>query len=312
MGLSEVADAVDARPTCVSIAGQSHVRVGKVNQDAAGSWLFNPASPTPPTVAGSATSWPMNEEWMSSLMEAAGASPGQFVALAVSDGHGSARYDRSDRGSAIAVWLALQVAAVAASRMADITLNRKDWLEVEVPRRLVAQWRRFVLEDAGDQSDGDMTDDTIRRYGATILGCVVTADAAAFWQLGDGEMTIVGANGKVERPLPEIEKMFGTETRSLCLPDAVGDCRVSARFDHDLDEAEIVLATDGLPNSYPTDDDYDEFLLGALERRSGLGPSFRNSLIRWMGRASSHSGDDVSIAMSGTLRTKTTKERINE
>lgn len=286
-----------SRRDCIamSLAGQSHLRVGRVNQDAAALWVWDPESPSPPRCAGSAAAWGPKDSLSVALADLAGELDTPFIAAAVSDGHGSAMYDRSDRGSAFAVWLSLHLSLLVTAKSAEAGSSATKWLGSEGTQQLVSQWRELAEQDLSEMVDTRDPHELVDRYGATLLGCVVSGQVTAFWQIGDGDMVVLDHDGLVRRPTPLTEVFLGTATNSLCEAGAEDRFRVWVEHGPPAKGETVILASDGIANSFADDTGFDEFVVAAMRRASQLGNSFESALQRWIARSSCFSGDDVSI-----------------
>jgi hypothetical protein len=219
---------------------------------------------------------------------------------AVADGHGGARYVRSQRGSQLAVdavieHLAPVLAAAPASRL----------LQREIPA-LVERWRSAVDADhrarpfTGEErarAGGAALDGEPRHaYGATLLMAVVSDEGIELAQIGDGDV-LVRAHGFATRPVPGDPRLVAGETTSLCLDTAVDDFRfawVPASAEPDV----VVLATDGYGNSFADP----EWWHGVIDDLAGFvaDNDFAQLAERfpsWLAESAFVGGDDVSAAL---------------
>ena len=287
----------------ISMAGQLHVRDGRPNQDAAGFLRHSRGLGLVPILTGSIIDSALCGDLVESLRNRSESTSPEFCALAVSDGHGGKKYDRSERGSALAVCLMLHVAVLGAIRLCSEQPGTKDWLLYEVPRHLVRQWKQHVLQDDSSQgchpaSTVEDNDAIIQRYGATILGALTTDKGSVFWQLGDGDLILVNDNGVVSHPIDRQSDYIGTETDSLCLDSAEGAFRVSVQIGESHRDSLILLATDGVANSFIDDDAFQSFVRAISEYARGpRRETLSSSVPRWIARCSSYSGDDVSLSV---------------
>src|SRR5215510_1699775 len=182
-----------------SVRGYSHIREGLPNQDAI--------------------------RWEPK------AYPNDYAILAVSDGHGSHKSFRSDKGSKIAIDVAVSVLleyrniGVATKNLSIL----KDVAEEKLPKEIVRQWREGVennykclpfseeeinrLERLGGPNSRKMVeDDPYIAYGATLIAILVTESFLFFLQIGDGDIITVAESGQAVRPLTGDERLFGNET----------------------------------------------------------------------------------------------------
>ncbi len=275
-----------ARPWRVigcSVRGASHVRSGLENQDAIG-WF-------PPNGWG-----------------------GQMV-LAVADGHGSAKSFRSAIGSELAVAVALDYGAellAAAPSLAELSLV-KDRLEQEIPHRIVFEWRRRVGQHFDEspfteaelgrltERDGAKAADLVRRdpylaYGSTLITVVAMASFLAFWQIGDGDVVTVSADGRVGRPLRGDERLIANETTSLCSDDAWRLFRVAI---YGTTTPMILVSSDGFANSFADEAGFFQFGSDVLRIVVNEGLDAVNEMLPgWLEEMTRRgSGDDISLGM---------------
>lgn len=250
--------------------GASHVRTNKPNQDSVGTLsLIN----------------------------------GLVHILAVSDGHGSERYFRSDTGSKLAIKVARQVCEQFFDPI-PISSDIKTRLD-NLVRKIVYTWREEVRAhwekfpfDESEESLLKNPDHIEAAYGATLLVSIITPNYAIFLQLGDGDIILIDSNKKIIQPI-ELEKgMLGTETHSLCEQDAEKFWRISVIGFQDSPRF-ILLSTDGYANSYPSNNSFFN-MVGELYQEicdHGLGPIL-DSLPTWLAETTAQgSGDDISVAL---------------
>jgi serine/threonine protein phosphatase PrpC len=245
-----------------SVKGASHVRSGLPNQDAI-KWYFGDPK---------CTDLP--------------------VILAVSDGHGSAKSFRSDRGSHFAVDTAIQVIKDfflnSEGQVGDfISVLKDSSVERVLPQRIVTEWRNAIKKDLGlSENDEEkltnkpnFTDEEkeilVRKeeaawqavknnnflaYGATLLAVLVTEYFIVYIQLGDGDILEVDSEGNTTRPLERDPKLIANETTSLCMDKAWNEFQVHIElYPKNTPKqmpALILVATDGYSNSFSTDEGF--------------------------------------------------------
>lgn len=234
---------------------------------------------------------------------------GAPLIMAVADGHGSAVHARSHLGSRFAVDLFVQEARLFASLAQPRGEERPPslaWLmryaEYAFPRQLVSAWREKVLgnwERTSAPGEPPVSEEEkLLLYGSTFVGAVLTPRVFAAWQLGDGELTLVGEDGRVSVPLAPKEADLGDETESLCTPEAW--LRVRTHWAPVTAPSRaprlVALSTDGLSKSFASDKGFRQFVAGLDERLSAEGgESVRAVLPEWLAKASQHSGDDTTL-----------------
>jgi serine/threonine protein phosphatase PrpC len=283
-----------------SVRGATHERDGRTNQDAVRMW--DPRS---------------------------GA---ESLFLAVSDGHGSLRSFRSDRGSAIATNCALRLLQEFERRGgADMPLSSiRRHMQGRWSRDLVAAWHQAVREDVARDPFSpfdfaafpeqpptvkpgvDLPFSAYLAYGATLIVAAVTRRHIIYAQLGDGDILTVRADGRVSRPWPSEHSFFANETISLCSQHAERHFTVKVEPRGAEAPALILLATDGYANCFENDRGF--FRVGAdlLDYLREGGPSFvREKLEPWLRDSSRDgSGDDITVALA--VRRRALSPRVRE
>ena len=250
----------------------------------------------PPEFGGSACAQQVHHE-LTPLLDAT--KPDRGLALAVADGHGGERYDQSHVGSALAVGLALAYCGQILPRFRRGELDNA-WLQNELPRRLAQQWKRLVLSRRDAVSGAQPEPDFVARHGSTLLGALIASEGVLVFQIGDGDAVIVTDQNELLRPVPERRPLLGTETESLSQPDAGAVFRV-AMLPIPTGRIQLVmLATDGIANSFTEPTGFEKFVLDVLHRtanRAVIGYTPGQLVHRTIARCSSFSGDDVSVAL---------------
>jgi serine/threonine protein phosphatase PrpC len=269
-----------------TVPGASHLRAGIPNQDA--------------------------------ILQVRESGRGLPVVVSVSDGHGSDKCFRSDRGSRFAV----QEAAQIVGEFLDASPDLKDRAAIEgrakeyLPPEFVRRWREAVEADLKARPFTEAELETVEKkdgaravklvagnpllaYGATSLTVAVGDSFALYLQLGDGEILNVSASGEVTRPLPEDERLFANETTSLCTRDAEQNFRVRLQQFEGEPPALILLSTDGYVNSFSDSAGFLKVGSDLLEmlRADGF-DSINASLKGWLEEATrSGSGDDCTLGL---------------
>lgn len=291
-----------------SVKGASHVRSGLPNQDAI-RWFPESGIGLP-------------------------------LILAVSDGHGSAKSFRSDRGSRFAVETAIKVIQefFLSSQSSDINFSAlKDAAQRLLPPRLVNEWRKAVNKDLGlsendeekltnkpnftDEEkqilvdkDGEAAWQAVENnyflaYGATVLAVLVTEFFIVYIQLGDGDILEVDSKGNTTRPLERDPNLIANETTSLCMNKAWNEFQVHIKpYPQGTPKeipALILVSTDGYSNSFSTDEGF--FKIGQDYRqmfKSNLTEEVRQKLEGFLQETSEKgSGDDITLGMIKRLET---------
>lgn len=247
----------------------------------------------------------------------------EVCVLAVSDGHGSERSFRSDRGSRFAVEIALsEIGRLVRDVAGEGTVNARrdaaairDYATAKLPQDLVRAWRERVADDIreypiDDELGGAAAEDEAAQrllqqrrllaYGATLLAVAVTPGFILYLQLGDGEIITVSDYGETTRPLVADARLMANETTSLCAEKAWNDFRpVVLQPIADRPPALILVTTDGYPNSFRTQADFDRVGpdLHRMMREEGIDP-VASGLDGWLAEASElGSGDDMTVGL---------------
>lgn len=191
-----------------------------------------------------------------------------FRLIAVSDGHGSASFPRSDRGSALACSVARQVCAEFSQ--GEFPQDREQAAR-DLCDTIQTRWKQAVLADYAQDPFDEATLEGVSEkyrehyragrhaehaYGATLIAVLETPAGTLAIRCGDGECITIDAQGNFSRPIPWNDKCDVNVTTSLCDADAIDEFRWVW-----LDEpmAAIWIGTDGVDNSYPRPEDLDEF-----------------------------------------------------
>jgi hypothetical protein len=233
----------------------------------------------------------------------------QPLAVAVADGHGDLRHFRSDRGSRLAVDVACGLARDLGGEVATVptAAAAREQLTSRLVPGIVDGWMASVAEDlaADPFSPAEARhrhpgDDPVIAYGSTLLVAVLTGRWLLLAQIGDGDILVVGSDGRASAPVPLDPAIQGSYTTSLCQPDALSRFRVAVA---DLDGpavAVLLLATDGFGNAQAVEPWHQAVGadLLAFVREHGAG-WLGEQLPGWAARCASAqgSGDDTTLAL---------------
>lgn len=238
--------------------------------------------------------------------------------LSISDGHGSDKCFRSDRGSRFAVTIGagLMRKLINPKRSdydaAKLEAQARTWLPTEFVRRWNAAveadlQREPLLKEELDRleaKDGARARATVEAqqslaYGATTLTVALTEAFVIYLQLGDGEIITVADTGAVASPLPEDERLLANETTSLCSRQAERDFRFAYQPLTAPLPALILLTTDGYANSFADDAGFFKVGTDILEmlRTEGF-DAVNRSVQDWLAEATRMgSGDDCTLGI---------------
>lgn len=238
--------------------------------------------------------------------------------LSISDGHGSNKCFRSDRGSRFAVTIGagLMRKLINTKRSdydaAQLEAQARTWLPTEFARRWNASveadlQREPLLKEELDRleaKDGARARATVEAhqslaYGATTLTVALTESFVIYLQLGDGEIITVADTGAVSSPLPEDERLLANETTSLCSQQAAQDFRFAYQPLTAPPPALILLTTDGYANSFTDDAGFFKVGTDILEMLRTDGFDAVNRGVKdWLEEATRMgSGDDCTLGV---------------
>ena len=164
--------------------------------------------------------------------------------VAVADGHGDPKYSASDVGAQIAVDIAVELLMELSEELLDSRPPRhlEELLKIHFPQRIAWEWNRRVRRHAGHTDPDGAWHEDVTRYGTTLLGALITPRRALFFQLGDGDILLVGP--QIERIFDLHDDIYGSVTHSLSQPGSARYARIRCL---DLEETRLmVLSSDGV------------------------------------------------------------------
>lgn len=230
---------------------------------------------------------------------------GSEMALAVADGHGSSAHPRSDTGAELAVSAFLEAASDfrTSIQQEDELSQLKCQAEDDLPRNLVLSWQHLVEQHwAGNPiADADpATASPALLYGTTLVGALITDALVVGWQLGDGDLCFIDADGQITTPLHRRTETLGDETDSLCSSNAQLLVHTYWAPSPQTDAPVLVaMSTDGLSKSFVSFDSYLEFLTGLHNLlRTDNAQKVQREIPGWLQKASSYSGDDTTLIVA--------------
>jgi serine/threonine protein phosphatase PrpC len=198
------------------------------------------------------------------------------MVVCMSDGHGSDKCFRSDRGSSMAVEIAAELTwkLIQGSQQGGLSELKRAVLS-DLPRNIVRRWRHKVVEHIRahpfaedelarlgnaksplDLNDFFGRDEFFLAYGATLVLAAVLVDCAFYLQLGDGDILVVNGDGRVEVPIPEDPTLMANETTSLCMGAAAAQFRTRLQVFSSAPPQLVMVSTDGYANSFASTEDF--------------------------------------------------------
>ncbi|MFC8080137.1 protein phosphatase 2C domain-containing protein [Streptomyces sp. NPDC057307] len=264
--------------------------------------------------------------------EALTTADGRAVVLAVADGHGSRAHFRSELGAGWAVEAFTSCARVYAREVVRRGDDAANWPRLlaearTLPQQVVHAWRRRVLiheanspahgasstpsstprstpnstpgttsQSTAGTTAGSAHEADLAVYGSTLIGAVLTERLLICWQLGDGDIVLVDADGTTHMPLHTGPDM-GDETESLCEPEAWRKARLHWQPLTGGPPPGVLLSTDGLSKSFADHEGFLAFATGVRSRAASHGvAAVQAQLPDWLGHAAKYSGDDATLA----------------
>ncbi len=229
------------------------------------------------------------------------------VILAVADGHGSERSPNSAEGAEAAVDVAIEQLQPffknCCKPPAKPNSIERFTLPDGLPRKITQEWWSRILfkETSGEDIplNEDEKNEIFRKYGATLLAVVASAEYLVIFQLGDGDVLLVDEDGSINRPIERDPRLFADETTSLCLPEAWLSMEVKSIPISNNPPALILVSTDGYSNSFVSTEDFEQTGSDYLQaiRRDGL-EAVSAKLEGWLNEASEQgSGDDITLGI---------------
>lgn len=238
---------------------------------------------------------------------------GRCSVIAVSDGHGSENFPRSDRGSKFACTAAVDAVREFLDGLEPAQLRppaARDAAVIQLCKNILLRWNTAVMDDAGQNpfSEEEVAhvkekyraaylagERVVHAYGATLLLAILTPDFFLAIRNGDGECVAIDGEGELTAPIPGNDKNEASFVTSLCDEDAIEDFRYF--YDETLPTA-VMLGSDGVENSYVRLEDLFSLYRNICRKAAHEGgPATKEEVERALSIITARgSGDDVSIA----------------
>lgn len=230
--------------------------------------------------------------------------------LSVSDGHGSERSFRSDQGSRIAVESTIKVLKEIFFK--NLSVSELKTQSDFIIGRIIHYWKQEVKQhfydntlaeseavffDEQNYTEEQMAENIERAYGATLILAVITPNYVLYLQIGDGNIYAIEASGKPSIPFQPDSTIIGNDTHSLCEKDVRKHIQIKIVPHDDLPNF-VFLTTDGLPNSFATDDEFSSAVEGIYKTICEYGLEIVcEEIPRWLQEYTEQgSGDDITVA----------------
>lgn len=276
----------------ISIRGYSHILANKECQDSSVSWTDK-----------------------------------KYSAVIISDGHGGEKYFRSARGSGIACGIGKDVISMFMEKIRsendlynDLVGNatKREKMLLQLESSIIYHWDKGIAADLSvrpfetderfialnDEDKKSVTKTPAKAYGATFIAAVVTENYLFVLKLGDGNVCFINS-GKPQLFYGSADELKDDNlqfnlTTSLCGSDADKQFKhCFMNLHNDKSFGGLVLTTDGIINSYTSEQAYLDFIgnifCGYKEQRV---ESARTELAEFLPRLSEKgSGDDLSVGI---------------
>lgn len=227
-------------------------------------------------------------------------SKGTFAVAIVSDGHGGARYFRSDKGAELAVNIAKEAIERFVKEKSTAQLFRSEGLvqygispnvsNDDAYRSLswlvsyiIRQWNIEIIEHARTNEITDWEREHVDKkylsdftksvdgdngmlekiYGCTLMAFVMTNDYWFSFQIGDGKIVFFnkGEHGmEAHQYIPWDDRCFLNRTTSICDSDAASEFRFAYCGNGTFPEA-VFLGSDGIDDTYGDGDKLTDFYI---------------------------------------------------
>ncbi|MBO9610856.1 MAG: protein phosphatase 2C domain-containing protein, partial [Paenibacillaceae bacterium] len=174
----------------------------------------------------------------------------------------------------------------------------------DLPRRVVRRWQHYVRDDAESRGipvpeEMDKLRELYSRYGTTLLVALCTSRMILLGQIGDGNMMLINAKGHAEMLFANrSDELVGNATFSLC-SDQSHLLWLTAQRSVEGKPTLLLMSTDGLSNSFDSDQSYQAFAVSLWESiRAKSVHAFRDYFPGMLRDFTERgSGDDITMAL---------------
>ncbi len=242
---------------------------------------------------------------------------------AVSDGHGSRQYFRSDRGAKFAVEAAIQCLCEFANGFSGNTKTRRkipltdlfdqdkqSALMKQLYKSILIRWYELVEDDYKKDpfSEADLAElpdkykhrylsgKYLSAYGTTLIAALVTKKYWLGIHIGDGKFVLINRQCECSRPIPWDDDCTGPVTTSICQDDAVERFRY---YISDNMPMALCFGSDGVDDTYGDGEILDTFYKQLIMEFADEGFAYTakeiEKLLPDITKKGSH--DDISIGL---------------
>lgn len=265
-----------------SIRGADHQKSGKTNQDAVRS-----------NASIEVTALPVAN---GQLQVSHGAQKGPMI-CAISDGHGSAAYTRSEVGSDRAVGAAISAVESFLACCGGMPVHAIErFAQEQLPHMILDRWQQEIRVHQLSLAEHE---NNFKPYGCTLVCCAVTTDFTLAIQLGDGGLCLLDKAGQLHLPIPADPRFVGGLTSSLCDTDALNEFQIKLIPMSQVEVNLAIVCSDGLENCFSKGKLEQDFVANFQKfiQNNGI-RKFADSLPASLdGLSQQYSGDDISIGV---------------
>lgn len=191
---------------------------------------------------------------------------GSLRLIAVADGHGSAQYFRSDRGSDFAVRCAIEkLQEFTASLTADDLESEKEWNDRigQLIKSIITEWHKCVendyMNDPFEVAELEKVPEKYRviyekkekierAYGTTLIAVADNGEYSVGIHIGDGKCVSIYEDGSADEPIPWDDKCHLNQCTSICDPKAADEFRFYIW--NKKRPVAVIICSDGIDDSY--------------------------------------------------------------
>jgi len=224
--------------------------------------------------------------------------------LAVADGHGSEKCKYSDIGSEKAVNAFHEIISIImkAATSEEMESSIKVQKDDKIPRAIREEWLKKIYAFHQKYHKNEAFEPIL--YGTTLIGLAIFPTFAFALQIGDGNILCAFDSNPQKRiePFLDTEKTLGNDTDSLCNSNYLDKVMTKLVYYHETSDwpTLFLLSTDGLANSFVSEEDYHKCAQDYIDVARAHGFSaIKSNLIGWLKETTSNGcGDDIAVAIA--------------
>ena len=225
--------------------------------------------------------------------------------IAVADGHGSDKCPYSDEGSFSATKVFCKLLIDYYKKYKDkeaLQLFLQTEGEIKIAQTIDLEWKKLIktIHNKKNRDEYDDEFDIYKLYGTTLLGLAITDTFVFAFQVGDGDITYIDANGV--SPVITDEKILGVETHSLSKKESWKKALtklIVKNQDYNLPYM-FMLTTDGFANSFISEEEFHKNCNGYYDMvKEHSFAAVKDNLGTWLKETSEQGcGDDITAVLA--------------